>query len=188
MTVKPIVQEIRIQNRVIFLDLPIEYGRQTWVRQLHDWIGRSIASIVGQYLTGSPGVVSRLLRIQSSRYEIGLQMQSVALSETTYISLVRAMTGLMPSRTGAGQLTRFADNTLQRSFALPSGYSSSRSGVLRSNTRSTGSVTRSRTGSSSLQSSTRPRHRSASSTTNRSSRGLTPSTIRGRGTYEQVRS
>jgi len=40
MTVKPIVHEIRIQNQVIFLDPPIEYARQTWVRQLHDWIGR----------------------------------------------------------------------------------------------------------------------------------------------------
>ena len=89
MTVKPIVHEIRIQNQVIFLDPPIEYARQTWVRQLHDWIGRSIASIVGQYLTRSPGVVCRLRRIQSSRYEIGLQMQSAALSETTYTSLVR---------------------------------------------------------------------------------------------------
>lgn len=39
MTVKPIIHEIRIQNQVIFLDPPIEYARQTWVRQLHDWIG-----------------------------------------------------------------------------------------------------------------------------------------------------
>ena len=41
MTVKPIVHEIRIQNQVIFLDPPIEYARQTWVKQLHDWIGRT---------------------------------------------------------------------------------------------------------------------------------------------------
>ena len=40
MNVKPIVHEIRIQNQVIFLDPPIEYARQTWVRQLHDWIGK----------------------------------------------------------------------------------------------------------------------------------------------------
>ena len=39
MTVKPIVHEIRIQNQVIFLDPPIESARQTWVGQLHDWIG-----------------------------------------------------------------------------------------------------------------------------------------------------
>ena len=40
MNVKPIIHEIRIQNQVIFLDPPIEYARQTWVRQLHDWIGK----------------------------------------------------------------------------------------------------------------------------------------------------
>jgi hypothetical protein len=39
MAVKPIIHEIRIQNQVIFLDPPIEYARQSWVRQLHDWIG-----------------------------------------------------------------------------------------------------------------------------------------------------
>lgn len=40
MTLKPIVHEIRIQNQVIFLDPPIEYARSTWIRQLHDWLGR----------------------------------------------------------------------------------------------------------------------------------------------------
>lgn len=39
MVVKPIVHEIRIQNQVIFLDPPIEYARQTWIHQLHDWLG-----------------------------------------------------------------------------------------------------------------------------------------------------
>ena len=39
MTLKPIVHEIRIQNQVIFLDPPIEYARQTWITQLHDWLG-----------------------------------------------------------------------------------------------------------------------------------------------------
>ncbi|KAF9265453.1 dynein heavy chain [Marasmius fiardii PR-910] len=86
MTMKPIVHEIRIQNQVIFLDPPIEHARATWVRQLHDWIG----------------VVCRLRRIQSSRYEIGLQMQGVSVSEATYISL----------------LTRFTDDTLSRPFSL----------------------------------------------------------------------
>ncbi|TFK68520.1 hypothetical protein BDN72DRAFT_677591 [Pluteus cervinus] len=86
MTLKPIVHEIRIQNQVIFLDPPIEYARATWIKELHDWLG----------------VVCRLRRIQSSRYEIGLQMQGANLSETTYTSL----------------LTRFMDNTLQRPFAL----------------------------------------------------------------------
>ncbi|KAI0785919.1 cytoplasmic dynein heavy chain 1 [Abortiporus biennis] len=86
MTLKPIVHEIRIQNQVIFLDPPIEYARQTWITQLHDWLG----------------VVCRLRRIQSSRYEIGLQMQGSGASETTYTSL----------------LTRFPDATLERPFAL----------------------------------------------------------------------
>jgi hypothetical protein len=89
MTVKPIVHEIRIQNQVIFLDPPIEYARQTWVRQLHDWIGEAGEyRVVSKYLPGPLGVVCRLRRIQSSRYEIGLQMQSAAVSETTYTSLV----------------------------------------------------------------------------------------------------
>ncbi|KAJ8587100.1 hypothetical protein M405DRAFT_742471 [Rhizopogon salebrosus TDB-379] len=86
MTVKPIVHEIRIQNQVIFLDPPIEYARATWIKQLHDWLG----------------VICRLRRIQSSRYEIGLQMQGTQVSETTYTSL----------------LTRFSDDTLERPFAL----------------------------------------------------------------------
>ncbi|KAJ3507185.1 hypothetical protein NMY22_g17007 [Coprinellus aureogranulatus] len=87
MTIKPIVHEIRIQNQVIFLDPPIEYARATWIQQLHDWLG----------------VVCRLRRIQSSRYEIGLQMQGSVAAETTYTSL----------------LTKFPDNsTLERPFAL----------------------------------------------------------------------
>ncbi|PPR06552.1 hypothetical protein CVT26_000730 [Gymnopilus dilepis] len=86
MTLKPIIHEIRIQNQVIFLDPPIEYARATWIKQLHDWLG----------------VVCRLRRIQSSRYEIGLQMQGASAVETTYTSL----------------LTRFTDNTLEKPFSL----------------------------------------------------------------------
>ncbi|THH27962.1 hypothetical protein EUX98_g6222 [Antrodiella citrinella] len=86
MVLKPIVHEIRIQNQVIFLDPPIEYARHTWITQLHEWIG----------------IVCRLRRIQSSRYEIGLQMQGSGTSETNYTSL----------------LTRFPDATLERPFAL----------------------------------------------------------------------
>ena len=72
LTIKPIVHEIRIQNQVIFLDPPVEFARQTWIKQLHEWLA----------------VVCRQRRIQSSRYEIGLQMQEGAISETTYTSLV----------------------------------------------------------------------------------------------------
>ncbi|KAJ3861643.1 dynein heavy chain, N-terminal region 1-domain-containing protein [Lentinula novae-zelandiae] len=86
MTIKPFVHEIRIQNQVIFLDPPIEHARAAWIKQLHDWIG----------------VVCRLRRIQSSRYEIGLQMQGAITTETTYTSL----------------LTHFSDDTLRRPFAL----------------------------------------------------------------------
>ncbi len=39
LTLKPIVHEIRIQDQVIFLDPPIEYARETWIKQLHDWLG-----------------------------------------------------------------------------------------------------------------------------------------------------
>ncbi|KAH9836656.1 dynein heavy chain, N-terminal region 1-domain-containing protein [Rhodofomes roseus] len=86
LTLKPIVHEIRIQNQVIFLDPPIEHARQNWIRQLHDWLG----------------VVCRLRRILSSRYEIGLQMQGHTTTESTYTSL----------------LTHFTDATLDRPFML----------------------------------------------------------------------
>ncbi|KAJ6480109.1 dynein heavy chain, N-terminal region 1-domain-containing protein [Mycena vulgaris] len=86
MTLKPVVHEIRIQNQVIFLDPPIEYARANWIRQLHDWLG----------------VVCRLRRIQSSRYEIGLQMQGTSVTETNYTSL----------------LTQLPDTVLQRPFSL----------------------------------------------------------------------
>ena len=122
MTVKPIVHEIRIQNQVIFLDPPIEYARQTWVRQLHDWIGEAGKyRVVTKYLPEPLGVVCRLRRIQSSRYEIGLQMQSAAVSETTYTSLVWERLcdpSVLPLIDPRQQLTRFTDNTLQRPFAL----------------------------------------------------------------------
>ena len=41
MSLKAVVHEIRIQNQVIFLDPPIEHARQMWIRQLHEWLGRS---------------------------------------------------------------------------------------------------------------------------------------------------
>ena len=45
------------------------------------------------------GVVCRLRRIQSSRYEIGLQMQGTAASETLYTSLVRSQLDYGPTKT-----------------------------------------------------------------------------------------
>ncbi|KAL1952384.1 hypothetical protein VTO73DRAFT_1533 [Trametes versicolor] len=82
----PIIHEIRIQNQVIFLDPPIEHARAVWVHQLHEWLG----------------TVCRLKRIQSSRYEIGLQMQGHTATDVTYTSL----------------LTRFPDTTLEKPFSL----------------------------------------------------------------------
>ncbi|KZT56001.1 hypothetical protein CALCODRAFT_333270 [Calocera cornea HHB12733] len=69
--VKPIVHEIRIQNQVIFLDPPIEYARESWLRQLHEWLG----------------VICGLRRIHTSSYEIGLQTGSQA-ADLTYTSLL----------------------------------------------------------------------------------------------------
>lgn len=90
-----IVHEIRIQNQVIFLDPPIEYARQTWIHQLHEWLGkRRVQSAFSHMLTKCSGVVCRLRRIQSSRYEIGLQMQGNAVAETTYTSLVSKRSSL----------------------------------------------------------------------------------------------
>lgn len=81
LTLKPIVHEIRIQNQVIFLDPPIEHARQTWIRQLHEWLA----------------VVCLQRRIQSSRYEIGLQMQAGTIAETTYTKLVSRITQIRTS-------------------------------------------------------------------------------------------
>lgn len=54
MVLKPIVHEIRIQNQVIFLDPPIEYARQTWVHQLHDWLGEQYG--LPQHCKADPGL------------------------------------------------------------------------------------------------------------------------------------
>ncbi|KAI0665821.1 dynein heavy chain [Trametes maxima] len=87
LTLAPTVHEIQIQNQVIFLDPPIEHARAVWVHQLHEWLG----------------TVCHLRRIQSSRYEIGLQMQGHTVTDLTYTSL----------------LTRFPDNmALEKPFAL----------------------------------------------------------------------
>lgn len=86
MTLTPIVHEIRIQNQVIFLDPPIEYARNTWFKQLHEWLG----------------VICRQKRIQSSRYEIGLQMQEGSSADATYTYL----------------LTQFNDGILEKAFSL----------------------------------------------------------------------
>lgn len=70
MTVKPIVHEIRIQNQVIFLDPPIEYARQTWVRQLHDWIGESRGREVQRAKTSDWTSRCRLSTASNPEFEI----------------------------------------------------------------------------------------------------------------------
>ncbi|CED84986.1 dynein heavy chain cytosolic [Phaffia rhodozyma] len=81
-----LVHEVRIQNQVIYLDPPIEHARASWIKQLQGWLA----------------VVCGLKRIQSSRYEIGLQMKKATEEELTYISL----------------LTQFNDSTLEEPFKL----------------------------------------------------------------------
>ncbi|KAE8214295.1 hypothetical protein CF327_g2298 [Tilletia walkeri] len=83
---KPVTHEIRIQNQVIFLDPPIEHARARWFSQLHEILG----------------IICGLKRVQSSRYEIGLQVKALTASEQSYVSL----------------LTRFDDGTLERLFTL----------------------------------------------------------------------
>lgn len=86
-TLQPITLEVRIQNQVIFLDPPLEHARASWFRQLHEVLS----------------VVCCLTRIQSSRYEIGLQMRGKQrVTEQDYTSL----------------LTRFQDGSLERPFVL----------------------------------------------------------------------
>jgi hypothetical protein len=46
MALKPIVHEVQIQNQVIFLDPPIESAYQTWLQQLHDWLGEHYPEFV----------------------------------------------------------------------------------------------------------------------------------------------
>ena len=66
------------------------------------------------YFWGWTGTVCGLRRIQSSRYEIGLQMQGLAVVETSNITLVCT---IYPSSL-LSQLTHFPDNTLERPFSL----------------------------------------------------------------------
>lgn len=80
--------EIRIRDQVIYVDPPIEHSRTEWYKQLHVWLG----------------VICNLPRIQSSRYEIGLQFDKVSESshDNTYTTL----------------LTKLPFETLSKPFAL----------------------------------------------------------------------
>ena len=74
-----------------------------WVRVL--WVG------CGDHANPRIGVICRLRRIQSSRYEIGLQMQRNLTSETTYTSLVGELS--LPALAG-GTDTRIADTLFRQ--------------------------------------------------------------------------
>ena len=69
--------EIRIQNQVIYVDPPVEQSRADWYNQLHLWLG----------------VICNLPRIQSSRYEIGLQFNNDndVNYDKTYTSLLNKL-------------------------------------------------------------------------------------------------
>ena len=57
------------------------------------------------------GVVCRLHRIQSSRYEIGLQMQGASAAETTYSSLVCYVTMLFDLKRLLANLFLFSSSS-----------------------------------------------------------------------------
>ncbi|KAM0792972.1 hypothetical protein ACM66B_002727 [Microbotryomycetes sp. NB124-2] len=86
LVVESVTHEVRIQNQVIYLDPPIEQARANWYRQLQSWLQ----------------VVCGLTRIQSSRYEIGLQIRSAGKENQTYTSLLQSL----------------APGTLERPFTL----------------------------------------------------------------------
>ncbi|PLW56951.1 hypothetical protein PCANC_02857 [Puccinia coronata f. sp. avenae] len=70
--VTPLVHEIRIKNQVIYLDPPIEFARANWYKELHQWIG----------------VICKLPRLQSQRYDLGLKLRDEDTGEKTYQSLM----------------------------------------------------------------------------------------------------
>ncbi|KAG9288876.1 hypothetical protein G9A89_001252 [Geosiphon pyriformis] len=85
-TLKVSIHEVCIRNQVIFLDPPIEQARANLYNQLHEWLA----------------IVCNLPRIQSSRYEIELQVRGPISQETTYSNL----------------LTLVPDNSLERAYEI----------------------------------------------------------------------
>ncbi|CAG8442752.1 1825_t:CDS:10 [Diversispora eburnea] len=80
------VHEVRIRNQVIYLDPPIEDARTNWYNQLHEWLA----------------VICNLPRLQSSRYDINLQVRSSITQETTYSNL----------------LTKIPDSSLEKAYEI----------------------------------------------------------------------
>jgi dynein heavy chain 1, cytosolic len=69
--------EVRIRNQVIYLDPPIEDARTNWYNQLHEWLA----------------IVCGLPRLQSSRYDIDLQVRGASTCESTYSNLLTQIPG-----------------------------------------------------------------------------------------------
>ena len=86
LSIQPVKHEIRIRNQVIYLDPPVDAAKMSWYAQLQSWLG----------------VICHLQRIQSSRYDIGIDSRKPSLEETTYITL----------------LSLLASADLQKPFAL----------------------------------------------------------------------
>ncbi|CAI2172645.1 16667_t:CDS:10, partial [Funneliformis geosporum] len=76
--------EVRIRNQVIYLDPPIEDARANWYNQLHEWLA----------------IVCNLPRLQSSRYDIDVQVRGTICRETSYSNL----------------LTQLPDNSLEKAY------------------------------------------------------------------------
>ncbi|KAI8852562.1 dynein heavy chain and region D6 of dynein motor-domain-containing protein [Chytridium lagenaria] len=70
--IKAIVHEIRLKNQSMYLDPPLEFGRQNFYGQLHEWLS----------------VVCDLRRIQSSRYDITIEKNFEAPKSLNYTNLL----------------------------------------------------------------------------------------------------
>ncbi|MBW0465869.1 hypothetical protein O181_005584 [Austropuccinia psidii MF-1] len=84
--VPPLVHEIRIKNQVIYLDPPIETARAKWYKEFHQWLG----------------VICKLPRLQSQRYDLGLKLRPEDSTDKTYLSLME----------------QFSPEALQQPYAL----------------------------------------------------------------------
>ncbi|KAI7942887.1 hypothetical protein MJO29_012731 [Puccinia striiformis f. sp. tritici] len=101
--VTPLVHEIRIKNQVIYLDPPVEFARANWYKQFHQWLG----------------VICKLPRLQSQRYDLGLKLRDEDTGEKTYLSLMEKFTPETLSRPYAlieeklGEISRYVNKWLQ---------------------------------------------------------------------------
>ncbi|KAF2083456.1 hypothetical protein K490DRAFT_51603 [Saccharata proteae CBS 121410] len=55
-----LIHEITMRNQLIYLDPPLEFARASWLDQLHEWLG----------------VICRLQKIKSSRYEMRIDVSN----------------------------------------------------------------------------------------------------------------